>query len=287
VRVPLPARERRPDYRYPSKIPVHLTPLIGRERELAELDGLLSQAGVRLVTLHGPGGVGNSRLGFEAAATRLKQLRDGAVVVDLGSVTDPNRVGPAIAEALDVREEPGVPIEDTIIRRLADREQILVLDTAEHVVEQAAALIARVLGACPGIQVLVTSRENLRLRGEHLYEVGPLELPPEQDAPYSADNIAETGAVALFVDRARAVAPGFGLSEANAPAVAEICRRLDGLPLAIELAAAWVETLTASELLDRLRPRLPMLVDGPRDLPQRQQTMHDTIAWSYDLLDAT
>jgi predicted ATPase len=287
ARVPLPARERRPDYRYPSKIPVHLTPLIGRERELRELDELLSQDDVRLVTLHGPGGVGKSRLGFEAAAARLRDLRDGAVVVDLGPVTHPNGVGSAIADALDVREEPGIAIEDTLIRQLADREQILVLDTVEHVVEQAAGLIARVLAACPRIQILVTSRETLRVRGEHLFEVGPLELPPEHEAPYSADNIAETGAVALFVDRARAVAPGFELSDANAPAVAEICRRLDGLPLAIELAAAWMEALTASDLLERLRPRLPMLVDGPRDLPQRQRTMHDAIAWSYDLLDAT
>jgi predicted ATPase/class 3 adenylate cyclase len=280
-----------PSLRSPKRLAIslstRLTPLIGRDREVTVLDQLLNQDGVRLVTLHGPGGVGKSRLGYEAASTRLKQLRDGAIVVDLGLVTDPSRVLPSIADALDIREETGVPIEDTLSRRLAEREQLLVLDTAEHVVDQVAPLVAKILGVSPAIQFLVTSRETLRIHREHVYEVGPLELPAPQGTPYSADAITETGSVALFVDRARAVAPDFGLDDANASAIAEICRRLDGLPLAIELAAAWMDTLSANKLLDRLRPRLPMLVDGPRDLPQRQQTMRDAIDWSYDLLDAT
>jgi predicted ATPase len=287
ARVPLPPRGRRPDYRYPSRLPIPPTPLIGRDRELADLDRLLGEEGVRLVTLHGPGGVGKSRLGFEAAAGRVRQLRGGAVVVDLAPISDPDQVWSTVAEALDVREEPGVLIADTVVRQLADHEQLLVLDTAEHVVEQVAALIVRILEGSPSIQFLVTSRETLRVRGGRVYEVGPLEAPPIKDAPYSADEVAEIGAVALFADRARAVSPAFKLSDANAPAVAEICQRLDGLPLAIELAAAWMDTLSAGELLDRLRPRLPMLEGGPQDLPQRQRTMRDTIAWSYELLDAS
>lgn len=286
-RVPLPARERRPDYRYPSRIPIQLTPLIGRERETTELSQLLDQVGTRLVTLHGPGGVGKSRLAFEAAAYGMTQFRDGAVVVDLGAIRDASQVGPAFAEALDIREEAGIAIEETLQTRLAVREQLIVLDTAEHVVEQAAALVAQLLACCPRVQFLVTSRETLRLREELVYEVLPLALPPQNDEPYSAEGLAGVGSVALFIDRARTVAPDFELSDRDAPAIADIVRRLDGLPLAIELAATWMDTLSAEELLERLRPRLPMLIDGPRDLPQRQQTMRDAIAWSYDLLNAT
>ena len=262
-------------------LPVPLTSLIGREQELSELITLLGQTNVRLVTVAGPGGTGKTRLALEVAAHLRGTFRDGVVFVDLAPLRDAQFVLPTIAGALGVRERPGQPLLETLCRFLAPKRLLLLLDNCEQVLE-AAPEIAALLATCPQLSVLATSRATLRVRGERVFPVSPLPLPP-QTLP-DVEGLAHVPAVALFLERARASHPAFALTPDTAAAVAAICHRLDGLPLAIELAAAWIHVLPPVALLDRLEQRLLLLTGGSRDLPARQRTMRDAIAWSYDLL---
>ncbi len=267
-----------------TNLPVPLTPLVGREREVAALVTLLHQDSFRLVTLTGPGGVGKTRLALQVAANVIAAFPDGVWFVGLAPITDPDLIASAIARTFGI-QEPG---DESLVKRLKaylrDKHLLLVLDNFEHVVE-AVPLVADMLGGCPSLTVLVTSRTRLQLYGEREHVVPPLAMPDENE-PRSVDDVLGSEAVRLFVARAQAVKEDFALTSENAHVVLDICRRLDGLPLAIELAAARIKILTPAALLARLEYRLPLLTGGGRDLPTRQQTMRDALAWSYDLLTA-
>ncbi len=278
--IPLPERSPSPV----SPLPALLTTLVGRDRETASVAALLHRQDVRLLTLTGPGGVGKTRLALRVAAESVENFPDGTAFVGLAPVDDPGLVASAIARALGVRETPDQDVVATLREHLRDLRLLLLLDNFEHLVS-AAPLVNQLLLAAPGVTALVTSRSPLRLSGEHEFSVPPLTLPDA--APIRRPTLTELEreeAVALYVERARAVRPDFVLSDNNASAVTEICRRLDGLPLAIELAAARINVLPPAALLTRLEHLLPLLSGGPRDVPARQQTLHDAIAWSYDLL---
>ena len=270
--------------RHRHNLPAQPTPLVGRDQQLAEARGLLLQHETRLLTLTGPGGIGKTRLGLQVAAELLDGFADGVYVVTLASVGDARLVAPAVAQMLGLREAGGRSIEESLRAYLAEKRLLLVLDNFEQLMD-AAELVAELLAASPGIKALVTSREALRLRGEQEYPVPPLALP-EGHGPVDRGTVAQSAAVALFVQRARAARPDFELTDANTSAVVEICRRLDGLPLAIELAAAHVRVLSPQAMVPRLASRLSLLTGGPRDLPTRQRTLRSTIAWSYELLTA-
>jgi predicted ATPase len=260
--------------------PRPLTALLGREDDVAVLSNLIA-GGARLVTLTGTGGIGKTRLALEVGH-RLTTAFDGAVhVVWLAGITAPSDVLPRIASSLGLPLDTGHGVLELLVRQLSDRRLLLILDNVEHVVA-ASADIAALLDRCPALHVLGTSRQPLRVRGEREYRVGPLPVPSPDD---SLDVIRNSPAVRLFVDRARDVQPAFELTATNAPAIAAICRTVDGLPLALELAAARVRLLTPAMLLPRLTDHLDLLSGGPVDLPDRQRTLRATIDWSYQLLD--
>jgi predicted ATPase/class 3 adenylate cyclase len=258
-----------------------LTDLIGRESEVGSVLRMLDE-GTRLVTLTGPGGIGKTRLAMEFGVEALNRYPNGVFFVDLAPLTDPTLVIPTIAATLDVREVVDQPLLKTLSGFLKDRRLLLLLDNFERVVE-AAPLVTELLGHCPELTVLATSRTRLRVSGEREHAVPPLEVmvPGEHSGPEIA---GPSEAVRLFVERAQAVKEDFALTPDNMTTVSQICSRLDGLPLAIELAAAWIKVLPPAALLSRLEQRLPLLTGGALDLPARQRTMRAAIAWSYDLL---
>ncbi|MGZ6392251.1 MAG: ATP-binding protein, partial [Ktedonobacterales bacterium] len=264
-------------------LPVPRSPLIDREQEVALVQGLLQRADVGLVTLTGPGGVGKTRLAIQVAADLAPQFADGVAFVSLAALKDPDLMEPTVAQALGVSTADGLPIGERLREYLRPRQLLLLLDNVEQLLS-AAPLATQLLDAAQRLKLLVTSREPLRVRDERVVPILPLALPDPERLP-DLEILAHVPAVALFVDRVREVQPDFALTADNARAIAEICRRLDGLPLAIELAAARSTMLPPEALLARLEHRLPLLTSGARDAPQRQQTLSNTIAWSYDLLD--
>jgi predicted ATPase/DNA-binding CsgD family transcriptional regulator/transcriptional regulator with XRE-family HTH domain len=263
-------------------LPLALTPLVGREREVRAVTNLLCDEDVRLVTLVGPGGVGKTRLAQAVAHEVMDQFADGVVFVDLSAVRDAPLVLPTIAAAVGVQDVGVGVLAEELATALRHQNVLLILDNLEQVVD-AAPDIATMVSRCPWLKVLTTSRILLRLTAEQVFPVSPLQLPDAAARP-SLSKLAQTEAVAFFVNRASAAGLTFDLTEDNSESVADIVRRLEGLPLAIELAAVWTRTLPPEALLTRLERRLPLLTGGSRDAPLRQRTMRDAIAWSHDLL---
>jgi predicted ATPase/class 3 adenylate cyclase len=268
---------------YRNNLPLQPTPLIGREKEVSEVRDLLSAEATRLLTLTGPGGIGKTRLALQAAADLLEEFPDGAFFAPLATLTDSELLLPAVAEALGVRETAEQPLGENLKDYLSERRLLLVLDNFEQVLGAAPAVTELVAGA-PGLKVLATSRAPLGLYGEHEYAVPPLSVPDVKHLP-DLKSLSQYEAVRLFIERAKAAKVDFEVTDESAPAVAEICVRLDGLPLAIELAAARIKMLPPKAMLQRLGNRLKLLTGGARDLPERQRTLRATIEWSFALLD--
>jgi predicted ATPase/DNA-binding CsgD family transcriptional regulator/Tfp pilus assembly protein PilF len=264
-----------------GNLPAEPNSFVGRERDLAELARLLSD--VRALTLCGPGGIGKTRLALRLACEVVPGFPDGAWLVELADTQDPSQVTRRVAAALGVREEPDRPLAETLTEALRPRLLLLILDTCEHVVDASAALVHHLLMGCPRLRVIATSREPLRVRGETLWRVPPLALPAAaQELPVG--ELARHEAIRLFADRAAAVRPGFALDSGNSGAVLRLCRTLDGMPLAIELAAARVGALSVEQIAARLGDRFQLLASGDRTAPPRQQTLRAAVDWSYELL---
>ena len=273
---------RGPPPRRTGGLPASATPLIGRDAELAALGAAITRADERLITLTGPPGVGKTRLAIAAAAAVGSRFRDGVVFVDLTPVRDPDLVLPEVARALGLRDAPGRPLPDRILTAVAERDLLIVVDNMEHVLDAGPALAA-LLAECPLLRLLATSRERLHLRGEREYPVAPLELPTPGDVD-DLERLVETPSMSMLLHRVRGFQPDFTVTSANAAALAEICIRLDGLPLALELATARLKLFTAGELTFRLRHRMQLLTSGARDGPDRHRTLRAALTWSHDLL---
>ena len=269
---------------YAHNLPVQLTSFVGREREMAEVKRLLSTT--RLLTLTGPGGTGKTRLALQAAADLLDRYAGGAWLVELATLSDPSLIGQAVAAALCIQEQPGRSLDEVLIDYLRYKRLLLLLDNCEHLVEACARLADRLLRACPDLTILVSGREALSIAGEVTFQVPSLRVPPVPDPadPPPASAMLAYEATRLFVERAQAARPDFRLTDANAPAVAQICYRLDGIPLAIELAAARVKVLPPEQIAARLSDRFRLLTGGSRTALPRQQTLQALIDWSWDLL---
>lgn len=265
----------------PNNLPVQLTSFVGRENQLAEVKALLDDH--RLVTLTGVGGVGKTRLALQAGADLLDGYRHGVWLVELAPLTEPDLLAKTIASALSIREDPNRPIADTLVDYLEERHALVILDNCEHLIEPVARLADRLLRSCPLLHILATSREGLAISGERLWQVPVLASPGEIEAH---DRLPGYEAVQLFLDRAKAVRPDFELTEENADAVAEICRRLDGIALAIELAAARLRVFSVQQVADRLDDRFRLLTGGSRTALPRQRTLAATMDWSFGLLSA-
>src|SRR5207253_9329104 len=270
----------------PASLPVQRTGFVGREKEVAAAKELLLRQDVRLVTVTGPGGIGKTRLAVQVASGLVDSFPGGTHFVSLASLSDPGLIASVIVQTLGIREAGGQSPLEILKENLQDSlraPMLLLLDNFEHLV-QAAPTVAELLVMGPNLKILVTSRAALHVYGEHEFPVPPLAMPDSRSMP--PVELLQYPAVALFVQRAVAVKPDFELNRENAPAVTEICSRLDGLPLAIELAAARVKVLSPSSMLPRLASRLQLLTGGARELPQRQQTLRAAMDWSYDVLSA-
>ena len=265
----------------PNNLPQQVTSFVGREKESAEVRALLDKT--RLLTLTGPGGAGKSRLSLQVAADLLTGEGDGVWLVELAALSDPALVPQAVADVLGVREEAGRPLIRSLVDALKAKRILLVLDNCEHLVFACASLAADLLRACPGVHLLASSREPLHVTGETVYRLPSLSLPDPQQAQ-TADSLSQYEAVRLFIERAQAVQPSFTVTDANAPAVAQVCFQLDGIPLAIELAAARVRSLPVEEVNARLGDRFKLLTGGSRVALPRQQTLRALVDWSFDLL---
>jgi len=271
---------------FPNNLPVQLTSFIGREKEMDEVKRLLGTT--HLLTLTGTGGTGKTRLSMQVAADLLDQFPDGVWLIELATVTDADQAAPAIADPLRVREEPGQPMLVTLTNFLRNKKLMLILDNCEHLIAECARIAETLLRACPGLQILATSREPLGIAGERTWPVPSLSIPEtwreEIRGLQAAERLTQYESVRLFIDRATAVRPAFKVTNENAPYVAEICWRLDGIPLAIELAAARIRVLGLDQIATRLNDQFRLLTGGSRTALPRQQTLRALIDWSFDLL---
>lgn len=267
---------------FPTNLPVQLTPFVGRATEVRQVRELIRNENIRLLSLLGPGGVGKTRLALQVAGSTVQGFADGVFFVELAPLSISASVLPEIAQVLDIRERPGQSLEQSIVDDLWDKHLLLVIDNFEHLLDAAPAL-NRILDQCKQVKALVTTRSPLRVKGEQLYDLAPLAVPePTQLLDLTA--LAAYDSIALFVDRAHAVRPGFALTGSNSALVVGICQRVDGVPLAIELAAARIKLFSPRALFERLDKRLALLKSSARDLPERQSTLRSTIGWSYTLL---
>ena len=266
---------------YKHNLPVQLTSFIGREKELEKVKQLITQGDCRLLTLLGPGGTGKTRLSLQTAADLVDRFPDGVWFIELAPLTDPDRIAERVAATLNVQEQPGRPILNTLTNHLRRKKLLLVLDNVEHLVRESAELAEHLLLNCPSLKILVTGREALFIGGETTLQIPSLSLPGKA----TPDAVANSEAVQLFLARAQAVRPDFALTPDNAPALAEVVRRLDGIPLALELAAARLRMMSVEQIAARLNDRFRLLTGGRRTALPRQQTLQALIDWSWNLLD--